>query len=181
MVLLRKTGYPPRQLSGPSSTAAFLISWNARNIELKKETFRNFLGKFRFHVRFNVKNSLGTVKISLVWEEYVAPSFTRKTFSTEKFIIFFSREYYFHISYIGLSAVVERVLWNRVCPIFRPSVRLSTSFLWIWSLIPSKFWHDVRNPNEIVPDMPGFSKTKTFTPKQKWAKNRVFFKIFSWI
>lgn len=165
MVLLRKTGHPPRQLSGPSSTAAFLISWNARNIELKKETFRNFLGKFRFHVRFNVKNSLGTVKISLVWEEYVAPSFTRKTFSTEKFI-FFSREYYFHISYIGLSAVVERVLWNRVCPMFRPSVRLSTSFLWIWSLIPSKFWHDVRNPKEVIDDRSGFLSKKFFYSKK---------------
>ena len=59
-----------------------------------------------------------------------------------------------------------------VCPSFRPSFRLSGRFLGIVSLVFSKFWHDARNPYEVLRDRAGFSRKKIFAQKLgKWVKN----------
>ena len=73
------------------------------------------------------------------------------------------------------------ILICRVYPPFRPSVRPSIclgNFLGIAALVFSKFWHDARNPYEVVHNRTRFSRKKIFAPKigkmdQKWAKNRV--------
>ena len=62
---------------------------------------------------------------------------------------------------------------------FHTSVRLSTSFLGICSLVFSNFWHGDRKPREVVLEKAGFFKKKFIAPKmgkkgQKWAKNEVF-------
>ena len=50
----------------------------------------------------------------------------------------------------GSPAVAWRVLQNRVCPSFRPTISpfvlSSGRFLWIISLNFSKFWYGARNP-----------------------------------
>ena len=56
------------------------------------------------------------------------------------------------------------VLWIRVCPSFHPSFHLSGCFLGIVSLVFSKFWHDARNPYEVVCDSQIFQK-KHFAQK----------------
>ena len=89
--------------------------------------------------------------------------------------------------FFGPPTLVGRVLWNRVCPSFRPSFcqslrpsfRLSRRFLGIVSLVFSKCWHGARNPYEVVRDRAGFSRKKFFAPKigkmdQKWAKTWFF-------
>ena len=77
-----------------------------------------------------------------------------------------------------------------VCPSIHPSLLPSGCFLWILSLVLSKFWHGARNVYEVVLDRAGFSRKSFFATKirkmdQKWAKNRVFliyWKIwFCWI
>ena len=73
----------------------------------------------------------------------------------------------------GHPALAGRVLWSSVCLSFR----LSRRFLRMVSLVFSKFWHGARNPREVVHDRAGFSRKKSFCPKnwkmrQKWAKNR---------
>ena len=61
-----------------------------------------------------------------------------------------------------------------VCLLVLPS----GSFLGIGALLFSKFWHDVRNPWDVVHGQAGFfeyMKENIFAPKWgKWAKNRVF-------
>ena len=63
-----------------------------------------------------------------------------------------------------------------VCLSFCPSVR---HFLGIISLDFSKFWHDARNPYEVVCDRARFFRKIFFAPKigkvgQKWAKTFFF-------
>ena len=84
---------------------------------------------------------------------------------------------------IGPSAVAGRVykigsVRPSVCPSILPSILpscLSRCFLGIVSLVFSKFWHDARNPYEVVRDRAGFPRKKFFAPKtgkvgQKWVK-----------
>ena len=72
---------------------------------------------------------------------------------------------------IGPPAVARRVLWNRVCPSFRPSILLSERFFWNW-LVFSKFWHVVRNPYEVMCDSWIFQKKNFCSPNlRKWTKN----------
>ena len=57
------------------------------------------------------------------------------------------------------------ILICRVYPPFRPSVRPSIclgNFLGIAALVFSKFWHDARNPYEVVHDRAEFSRKKIF-------------------
>ena len=80
---------------------------------------------------------------------------------------------------VGHPAVARRILWNGICPSFRPSFRLFGRFLWIVSLTFSKFWHGTKNPNEVVRERAEFSRKFYFTPKigkmdPKCTKNRVF-------
>ena len=52
------------------------------------------------------------------------------------------------------------------------SFHLSGHFLGIESLVFSKFWHDTRNPYEVMLDRGGFSGKKVLHPKLgKWIKN----------
>ena len=62
---------------------------------------------------------------------------------------------------------------------FCTSVHLSRSFLGIWSLVFSNFWHGDRKPREVVRDKAGIFKKIFIAPKMgkkgpKWAKNEVF-------
>ena len=66
---------------------------------------------------------------------------------------------------VGHPAVARRILWNGICPSFRPSFRLFGRFLWIVSLAFSKFRHGTKNPNEVVRDRAEFSKKILFYPK----------------
>ena len=61
----------------------------------------------------------------------------------------------------------------------RPSVLLSGRFLGTVSLLFCKFWHDARNPYEVVHDRAEFSIKIVFAPKitkmdQRRAKSKVF-------
>ena len=75
--------------------------------------------------------------------------------------------------FFGPPALAGRVLWNRVCPSFCPSIlpffrlsfHLSGHFLGIVSLVFSKFWHNARNPYEVVCVRAGFSRKIFFTPQ----------------
>ena len=49
-----------------------------------------------------------------------------------------------------------------VCPSVRPSFRLSGRSREIVLLVFSKFWHDARNPYEVVHDRAEFSRKKIF-------------------
>ena len=52
---------------------------------------------------------------------------------------------------------------------------LSGRFLGVVSLVFSKFWHDARNPYEVVRDDQIFQKKNFLLQKLgEWAKNRVF-------
>ena len=56
-----------------------------------------------------------------------------------------------------------------------PSFRLSVSFLRIGSLVFSKTWHGVRDPNLVVCDSKIFlKKSSPGKNDQKWPKNKVF-------
>ena len=84
----------------------------------------------------------------------------------------------YHILFFGPPAVAGRVLWNTVCPSFRPSV-CPGIFLELYHYFFSKFWHGTRNPFEVVCDKDGFSWKIFFAPKirqvdQKWAKTLGF-------
>ena len=89
----------------------------------------------------------------------------------------------------NILLVAGRVQWNRICPSFRPSFRLSGRFRGIVSLIFLKFWIGARIPCEVVRDRAGFSGKIFFAPKigkmgPNWAQNRLFsiyWKIWSLI
>ena len=76
--------------------------------------------------------------------------------------------------FFGTLVVAGMVLWNRICPSFCWSGR----FLGMVSLVFSKFWHDARNPYEVVRDRAGFSRKKNFVPKfGKMGQKQGFFNI----
>ena len=57
------------------------------------------------------------------------------------------------------------VLWNRVCPSIFLTFRLSRHFHEIGALVLSKFWHDPRNPYDVLPDRTGIFLKIFFCPK----------------
>ena len=78
------------------------------------------------------------------------------------------------VSTFGPPAVAGRVLWNKTCPSFHPSILPSGCFLGILSLIFSKFWHGARNLYEVSVTVPYFLAPKIGKVDQKWAKNGFF-------
>ena len=83
----------------------------------------------------------------------------------------------------GPQAVTGRVLWNRVCPSFRPSVLVSRCFLGNISLVFSKFWHVARNPYQVVQDRARFSRKNIFCPQNRLKTGFfwIYWKILSTI
>ena len=86
--------------------------------------------------------------------------------------------YFLFLIFIGgPPALAGRVLWNRVCPSFRPSVCPGVFLEWYHKFF-SKFWHDARNPYEVVRDRAGFSRRNFFAPKiGKMGQKQGFFNI----
>ena len=86
------------------------------------------------------------------------------------FVLEICRFLHFYPPFFGLPAVAGRVLWNRVCLSFRPSVLLSGCFLGIVSSVFSKFWHGAKNPYEVVQSQM-FQKICFLPPKLgKWTR-----------
>ena len=72
----------------------------------------------------------------------------------------------------NLAELVVNSIRSRVCPSHRLFFCLSGRFLGIVLLVFSAFWHDARNPYEVVRHRAGYPR-KFLLPQKlgKWVKN----------
>ena len=78
----------------------------------------------------------------------------KKTFQSKDSKPFASQLYldiwFFLFIFFGPPTLAWSVLWNSGCLSFHLSFHLSRCFLGTVSLVSSKFWHDARNPYQVL-------------------------------